>query len=350
MARSRFILVIVALTALGVIAGCSRGKPRLQPYKETRQLMGIEVAVSVYPPEGVSGRDAADKAFAAIERVDREMSDYRTDSEVSKISANAGGAPVPVSAEVRNVIVRAAYFSRLSGGAFDVTIRPLVKLWQTAGVDNKLPSEEAIAKAKALVDWRQISVLNWTETEPSDSIKLGKAGMELELGGIGKGFAADAAIAALREAGVKSALVAAAGDMYALGSHPDGSPWLVGIQSPDSEGESLPQTLSLTDMAVSTSGDYRRYVEIEGRRYSHIIDPHTGRPVARMASVTVVAPNATDADALATALSVLGPDKGMELVRELRNVQAMMIVRQDSGPPSVVMSDGFKAFITPESK
>jgi len=363
----------MALAAFVWLAGCSREEPSniqppptprvLQPagrtpqvsasprtpgklYKETEILMGTTVMVSLYPPQGRSGRELAARAFDAMNEIDRLMSDYRPDSEVSLINRQAGGDYVPVSAKVHDMILRAGYFSRLSGGAFDPTIRPLLRLWQAAGKAKQLPDPGALEQARSLVNWLLISPMAWTDREPAFAVRLGRKGMELDLGGIAKGYAVDRAIAALKEQGVRRALVDAGGDLFALGAHPDGRPWVIGIQSPNNEGALLEKRLRVTDAGVATSGDYRRFVEIEGRRYSHIIDPRTGQPVEHMASVTVIAPNATDADALATTLSVLGPKAGMALARRLPHVEAMMLVREPTGQIGTVQSGGFLAFVS----
>lgn len=348
MPRRKYVFAL--LTMLTAMAGCARREAAEQPYRETRHVMGTLVAVSIFPPSGKEARELVSAAFAAMERVDRLMSDYRADSELSRVNAAAGGEAVPISKELRDVLVRAAFFSRLTEGAFDPTIRPLVKLWQQCGIENRLPTENELDAANALVDWKAVSVLNWTDVEPAHTARLARPGMQLDLGGIAKGYAVDHAIATLRALGVSSALVDAGGDLYALGSHPDGSPWKVGIQDPNREGRILSQTLLLKDRAVATSGDYRRFAEIQGKRYSHIIDPRTGRPAEHMASVTVVAANATDADALSTAFTVLGPEKSLELAKELPGMEVMMLVRQDDGKPRVVMSDGFSVFLSDQKK
>jgi thiamine biosynthesis lipoprotein len=302
--------------------------------------MGTYITVTVYPPKGVGGRDAAERAFDAIAEVDRLMSDYKADSELSEVNRSAGRRAVPVSQQTYECIRRALEIAEASGGAFDPTVRPLVQMWKEAGKKGKLPDPDAVARTHALVNWRHVQLVPPSNDKPP-RVMLTEPGMELDLGGIAKGYSTSRAAAALKEIGVRSALVAAAGDIYALGTHPDGKPWVVAIQDPSDESRWLPDSLLLTDRAVSTSGDYRRFVEIEGHRYSHIIDPHTGEPVEHIASVTVVASDPTDADALATTLSVLGPDKGMAFVKRFADVEAMMVVRDPAGRARVVKSDGF---------
>jgi len=337
------LLVFFALL-LSQLSGCAR-KPQCpdkqMPYKQTFQAMGTFIVITVYAPPGIAAEKAAQAAFQEIVNVDQLMSGYNPRSELSRINQCAGKSGVAVSPQLSEVLGRAEYFSRLSDGAFDPTIRPLVNLWRSAGRSGNTPDADDLADAQSLVNWQLIQTKT-TGNGQGGTVSLLQPRMQLDLGGIAKGYAVDRAIEKLKQLGVTNAIVDAGGDLFALGSHPNGRPWVVGVQDPTREGPVLPDLLHLADMAAATSGDYRRYFEIDGKQFSHIIDPRTGKPVEHIASVTVVAPSATDADALATTLTVLGPEDGMALINSIPVTEAMMIVRQPNGNLVTHRSDGFE--------
>lgn len=324
---------IILLFLAAVAAGCD-GPPRL--YERERPALGpVVVSMQVIATSRTRANRAADDAFAAISQVNNLLSSYLAQSEISRLN-QAGGQECHVSSQTVALLRRALEISQLTGGAFDVTAGPLIRLWKRTIETRTLPGEQELAAARRLVGYRLLVLgLN--------SARLTTAGMNVDLGAIAKGHAVDRAIEALRAAGIQNALVDAGGDGYALGVRLDGTPWRVGIQHPRAPtDERLPQVLLLSNMAYATSGDYSQYVEIDGVRYAHIVDPRTGQPARAAASVTVVAPDCTTADALATALSVLGPTEGLRLVETLDGVDCMIVT---SGAEGLVahMSAGFRA-------
>jgi thiamine biosynthesis lipoprotein len=255
------------------------------------------------------------------------MSDYAPASELNGVCRQAGGAPVAVSEDLFRVLARAQELAAATSGAFDVTCGPVVRLWRRARRTGELPDRARIAEALELVGRDKLRL-----DRKARSVALAKAGMQLDLGGIAKGYAADEALAMLGRFGVRSALVAAGGDIAAGDPPPGERGWRISIAPlearPSASGavESVPSPqLLLRNAAVSTSGDAEQFVEIGGVRYSHVVDPRTGVGVRGQSAVTVVAPDATTSDSLATAISVLGFDEGLRLADATRGVAAMVV-------------------------
>lgn len=282
--------------------------------------MATELTVSVYRPRAEAGLVPDDLAAAhdEVTAVDRMMSLYRADSELVALNAKAGGGPVAVSAPLFEVLLAAEHYARLSSGAFDVTVQPLVELWGFYRVERAaIPPPARILKAKEQVGFARVALDTKARTATL------AAGTRIDLGAIAKGYAVDAALDALRARGVRAALVNLGGNIGVLGRRPDGKPWAVGIQHP--RANRLIGRLLFWDGAVATSGDYDRYFEAAGKRYSHVLDPRSGWPADGVYSLTVAAPNATAADALSTAGFVLGEGHGMALLDGCEGVAAVMV-------------------------
>jgi thiamine biosynthesis lipoprotein len=295
--------------------GCREGEVVL---KRTQILMGTVVEIKVWGEDEENVKSALDAAFNEIERIDNLMSIYKRESEISLL--NRLGSLVP-SEDVMEVIRRSVKFSRLSRGAFDVTCKPLLSLWSRAKERGELPTQEELKQALSLVGWENLEI-------DGESVRFKLKGMQIDLGGVAKGFAVDRAVAVLLKHGVKRAIVNAGGDMYLLGKAPRrGGLWQIGVRNPRVEGELL-YVLNIQGGAVATSGSYERYFTIDGKKYSHIIDPKTGWPVGdEVLSVTIVAPDCTTADAVATACFVLGGREGMELIERIDKVEGMIVCR-----------------------
>ena len=281
-----------------------------------RVIMGSPVRIVFYAKDTASAEAAAEASFAVIAEVDAAMSDYKSDSELSRLNAAAGGEPRPVSPPLFDVLEIARRISESSEGAFDVTVGPVVLLWRRARTNGTPPDPAALKSAAALVGYRGLTLDRGNRTA-----RLERPGMKIDLGGIAKGYAADRALAALRARGFSRAFVACAGDI-ALGDPPPGKPgWRVSIAGDRTK------VVVAARCGVSTSGDAEQYLEVDGRRYSHIINPRTGAGTEHIALATVVAPDDTTADALATALVVMGPESGIELVRSMTGVEARLVWR-----------------------
>jgi thiamine biosynthesis lipoprotein len=269
--------------------------------------MGTRFRIVLYAADEASARHAARAAFARVAALDDCMSDYKAESELMRLCAKAGGDPVVVSPELFTVLAKAQEVAEKSAGAFDVTVGPIVRLWRLARRTQRLPDADKLAKARTLVGYRNMR-LDVTR----GTVQLLKPGMQLDLGGIAKGYAADEELAVLKKHGITAALVAAGGDIAVSGSPPDKEGWDIAI-APLEPAEPAPHLL-LHDAAVSTSGDAEQYVEIDGVRYSHIVDPRTGIGLTGRSEVTVVARHGIDSDSLTKVAAVLGPDKGLPII------------------------------------
>lgn len=304
-------------------------EPALTRHTFTEPHMGTRFQIIVYAPNADAARKASSDAFARIAALNRTMSDYDKDSELRRLCDKAGGPPVAVSAELFFVLSRAQEVSRQSGGAFDVSVGPLVKLWRTARKQHKLPDADKLAAARALVDWRNIRL-----DADKRTVQLLKPGMLLDLGGIAKGYAADEALAVLKKHGLERALVAAGGDIAVAAPPPHADGWKIAIAT--LPGEKDPGRLILHHAAVSTSGDAEQFVEIAGRRYSHIVDPRTGLGLEGRMSATVVARKGIDADSLTKVVAVLGAEKGIKIVEACEGASARLVRKKGEALETIV--------------
>jgi thiamine biosynthesis lipoprotein len=289
--------------------------------------------VGVWPMRGRGRieRDGEDVALAlleardALDRVNEVMNAYRTGSDLSRLNAAAASRPVKVDADLLDVLATARQLTSLTDGAFDPTGRPVFELWKSAGANDRVPTDEEIATARALSGWDKLA---WNQADRT--VVKSAAGVAVDLGAIAKGHAVDRAIDRLKRLGLSGGLVEVGGEVRVFGLSPNAGQWLVGIQHPfrlsDDRGKpNLWGKLAVSEGAVATSGNYRRSSTIQGRRHSHIIDPRTGRPADRVASVTVIAEDCTTADAWATALSVLAPE-ALAKIETVDGIEAMMIL------------------------
>jgi thiamine biosynthesis lipoprotein len=308
----RRLFLVLALLPLG------GAEPALSRYSFTQPHMGTRFQIIVYAPSEDTADRAAKDAFARIAALNAIMSDYDETSELMRLCARAGGPPVPVSPELFFVLSRAQEVSRQSAGAFDVTVGPVVKLWRTARKRKKLLDAEKLAEARALVGWQNVRL-----DEKKRTVQLLKPGMQLDLGGIAKGYAADEALAVLKKHGIDRALVAAGGDIAVSGPPPGADGWKIAIAR--LPGETDAGRLVLHHSAVSTSGDAEQFVEIDGKRYSHIVDPRTGIGLVGRMSVTVVAHKGIESDSLTKVAAVLGPEKGMPIIESTEGASARMV-------------------------
>jgi thiamine biosynthesis lipoprotein len=310
--------ITAALSLLLVSLLLFRCDPAPREVNETRLYMGTMVEITVLGRDQAKLTAAKDAAFDEIGRIERLMSSYRGDSDVTRIDNSAGGPPVVVDPEVYEVIARSVEISRLTGGAFDVTMGAMWGIWKIDPDHPKIGDPAEIAARLPLVSWKNIVL------DPErHAVGLKKPGMKIDLGGIAKGYAVDRAIEVMEERGITMALVDAGGDLRALGSH-GGRPWMIGIQDPRKK-DAIIGTMPVSDMSVATSGDYEKFIEVNGKRYCHIFDPRTGYPASGARSVTIITREAWRADALATSVFVLGPDQGMDLIEKTPAVSGIII-------------------------
>jgi thiamine biosynthesis lipoprotein len=293
--------------------------------RRTSFALGSAVAISVWHRDAASGEAALDAAFAELEQVENIMSLYRPDSQISRLNRNASlQQPHPY---LVTVLEFAAHIAEQTSGAFDVTVQPLWNLYQGAKQQGRLPEQPQVLEACSRVDWRRV------QTSP-DRVTLSGEGTAITLNGIAQGFAADMAMAALRRAGVSHALIDT-GEMGALSGKPDGSAWRVGIQHPRQPGAFV-SLANLQDRCLATSGDYETWFSADFVN-NHLFDPRTGHSPMELSSVSIAAPTGMTADALSTAVFVLGVERGMKLVRSIPGTDALFVTKDGS----MTMTEGF---------
>lgn len=284
--------------------------------------MGVSFRLAFYAPSESLAEQAADAAFERVAELDGILSDYDPGSELMRLCAEPERR-VKVSRDLATVLGRSLELSRQSGGAFDVSVGPYVALWREARRSGRMPRARALRAAARLVGPRLV------ELDPvARTVRLQRPGMRLDLGGIAKGYAVDQAMALLRKRGITRALVDGGGDILAGDPPPGREGWVIAIQALRPGGEPGPRVV-LARRAIATSGDLEQAVVIDGRRYSHIVDPRTGLALTGPSSVTVLAPDCMTADALATAVSVLGPVAGLRLVEEVQGAEALYVRIRD---------------------
>ncbi|MCK4802072.1 FAD:protein FMN transferase [bacterium] len=306
------------------ISGCGK-----KEYSKVEFLMDTVVEIKVYYKRKAEAEKAINSSMEEMKRVEQKMSCFFSGSEVSRINKDAfleekkGSLSVegwiPVSDELFSLLGESVLLSKLTKGCFDITIYPLWKIWKFEGENIEVPGKGKIERVLELVTYKNMILQN-------GKISFAKKGMGIDLGGIAKGYAVDAAIKVLKDKNIKSAMVNAGGDMYVLGKK-EGKPWRIGIRHPRREGEIL-GTVEVENRAIVTSGDYERFFFSGGKKYHHIINPKTGYPADECQSVTIVAKEATFADGLATGIFVLGPKEGMALIENLEGVEGVIVNKE----------------------
>ena len=311
----------------------------LERYSFAEPHLGTIIEITLYAPDENGANQGARAAFQRVKELDQVFSDYKPDSEVMRLCEHAGQEePVKVSPELFELLKRSLKVSSQTDGAFDVTIGPLVQLWRQSRKRKTLPTPDEIQAAKELVGWKLVIL-----DDDRLTVKLTRPGMRLDFGGIAKGFIAQEISRVLRERGFDQSLVAVAGDIVAGNPPPGSTGWKVGVAPLDRPNDAVSRLLSLRNCAVSTSGDAFQFVEIAGVRYAHIVDPQTGLGLTYRSSVTVVSSEGATADALATAICLLGPERGLPLIDLYDQSAALIVLATDDGP-RVVESKSFPTF------
>jgi thiamine biosynthesis lipoprotein len=289
-------------------------------FQRSAHIMGTSIQLTLWTDDEARAASAARVAFREFERVDLLMSHWRPDSAVGRINAAAGRQPVRVPLEVLTVIERALEVARATDGAFDITVGAFRGLWKfDQDLDGSIPPAAEIERRRQLVNYRDVLVERRRRT-----VKLRRAGMQITLGGIAKGYAVDRAVTLLHRRGMNDFILQAGGDMYVSGRRGD-RPWRVGIRDPRGAREATFAVAEVSDRTFSTSGDYERSFVKDGVRYHHILDPGTGQPARRCRSVTVMARDAFTADAWDTALFILGVERGMKLAESMPDFAAVFV-------------------------
>jgi len=302
------------------VVGCTAIHPSAQSgsFQRTQLHMGTLVTVTALAPEAHIAQRAVQAGFSEIKQLEQLLSTWRSDSELFHVNEAAGQQPVQVSRETMDLVVRALDMARVTDGGFNIMLGPAIEAWSVTE-RQRIPSLEELHRLKSLVDWSAILI-----NREAGTIYLPHKGMRIDVGGIGKGYAADRAVEAMKRAGAEGGIVALSGDIKAFGIFEGRVGFPVGIRHPREEGM-LIGIIDLQDEAISTAGDYERFFERDGVRYHHILDPTTLEPARRCQSVTVVAKEGIVADGLDTGIFVLGPKLGMALVERLPDVEAIII-------------------------
>lgn len=309
----------IALLAALLATSCAFGEEGLQRFAFEKAEMGLPFRITLYAPDEKTAKAAADAAFERIAQLNSVLSDYDPDSEISRLS-RTHDREVPVTTDLWNVLERAQAISERSDGAFDVTVGPLVNIWRRARRKKELPSKELIEEMRARVGWKSLELKPETR-----SAKLLKPDMRLDCGSIGKAYAVDAALKVLRDRGITRALVGGSGDMAASDPPPGQEGWKIEAAPLDAPGAPKGEVVLLNNSAIATSGDLFQHVEIDGVRYSHIVNPHTGLGLTDHSLVTILAPDCATANSLSTTVSVLGPERGMKLIEDTPGVAGRIL-------------------------
>lgn len=279
-------------------------------------IMGTRISAELWADAGVDGEAAIDAVMEEMRRIDRAMSTYKPDSEVSQVNAKAAQSPVRISDELFALLQQAVRFSEITDGAFDITYASVGFMYDFRR--RQLPTEAQIKQALPAINYRHLLL-----DAKARTVKFTQAGVRIDLGGIAKGHAVDRCIELLQKRGITRALVSAGGDSRIIGDR-FGEPWVIGLRHPDRKDEVF-QRIPLTDAAMSTSGDYERYFDKDGVRYHHIIDPHSGHSASLVRSATIIGPNATTTDGLSKTAFVLGPKKALEIYNRLPGIDAILV-------------------------
>jgi len=329
---------------LCLFCGCSQPNHLKEgKYRETRFLLGTSVDIDVcrdpYPQEKIIS--AFEEVWSRLEEISRRMNAYDEKSDVARIN-HSSGEPVETPNDIFQLIKKSQDYSHLTDGAFDITVGPLIELWRESTEKNIFPSSEEIAEVRKKIGFEKIQLLSENfiqKTHPSTRI---------DLGGIAKGYGVDEAARILRKHGIRHFYINAGGDIYVGGRNCEKKSWRIGVRDPQKKAD-LIGIVNVSDQAVTTSGDYEQFFEIKGKRWSHIIDPRSGSPQKGIISATVIAPTATAADALSTALCVLDPQKGIRLIDGLgESYAAYLVVSQNPDKLESYASRNFKQFQSQE--
>jgi FAD:protein FMN transferase len=284
--------------------------------KREEAIMGTRIYVELWLDDSVKAQAATDAVIAEMRHVDALMSHYKAESQLSKINAHAAQYPVAVDQELYDLIKKSLEFSRLTDGAFDITYASVGYLYNYK--THVKPTEAAIRNALPNINWRQLIL-----DDKRHSVKFARRGMRIDLGGIAKGYAVDRGIDIVKSFGVQHALVTAGGDSRIIGDR-FGRPWIVGIRDPD-DARKVVTRIPLIDTAMSTSGDYERFFDLDGVRYHHIIDPHSGHSASKVRSATILGPTAIQTDGLSKTAFVLGPERALAILNRIPDIDAILV-------------------------
>ncbi|MDD4657546.1 MAG: FAD:protein FMN transferase [Eubacteriales bacterium] len=314
--KTRICLILLIFGV--VLCGCTACKEPLQAYEKTFFVMDTVVSVQIYTGSASKAELVFDQVLARMEALEGILSAHLPDSDVAKLSRAAGIEAVAVNSATLAVIAESLDFGERTGGAFDITLAPVLRLYNFSPGKEQKPTQDQLGSAMPLVGWQKV------ELDPeAHKVYLTEKGMQIDLGGVAKGYIIDRCLDVLRENGIDFGLTNAGGDIGLLAEKPDGSPWRVGIKNPENPGTNF-AIIEISQGAIATSGDYERFFIEGGKRYHHIIDPRTGMPGDKVRSATILAGSAQLADLLSTAVFVMGPEQGLAFIEELPDVEGVI--------------------------
>ncbi|MEA4961533.1 FAD:protein FMN transferase [Lutispora sp.] len=329
-------IILIFSLAASLLVGCSPKEQSKAPLTKTNYLLGTLIEITLYDHQDEKTIDAA---FGRIREIEAKMTiNSENPSQITKLNDASGSHEVELSEDTFYVLEKGKYYSEISGGKFDVTIGPIVKLWNIGTKYAAVPEPQILSDSLKLVDYNKLAL-----NKDKLTAKLEAKDMKVDLGAIAKGYAADEAASILRDHGVKHAIINLGGNILTLGSNVSGNPWKIGIQDPYHPRNDYIGIVNVTDKTVVTSGIYERYFEQDGKRYHHILEPKTGYPADNgLAGVSIIADKSIDGDGLSTSVFILGLEKGMELIESLDNAEALFITTDKK----IYMTKGFKAVFT----
>lgn len=319
------------------IYGLPQSRSDFVRYEDSRVSMACTYSIVVYGSDESQLRQIVNDAFDEVDRIDRLMSHYKKDSPLSQINREAAHHPVRTDSELYSFLLECVRYSRASQGAFDITVGPLMKAWGFFRGEGKMPSDVELKKIRQTIGYQHL-IFNTQEK----TIAFDRAGVELDLGGIAKGYAVDQVVTLLKSCGIASALISAGGStLYALGSPPDRDCWEVEIQDP-TNARKMARRVQLKDQSLSVSGSAEKFFEFNGQRYSHIMDPRTGRPVQGVLSVAVITETGTAGDALDNVFYVQGVARSRKYLQQLSDTEVFLFLPDKAAPWKLVHLKKYK--------
>lgn len=316
---------------LSILTGCSKDNKVSEPISKTELMMGTVISVSLYDS---SDEKILDKVFDKVKELEDNLSINENGTLVDKINESAGVQPVKVDDDTYKVIKQGIEYSKISNGFFDITIGPLVKLWSIGLPEAKVPTQDEINSKLPLIDFSDVDL-----NDDDKTVFLKRKDMMLDLGGVAKGFTADVISDILTNEGVKSAIIDLGGNIFAHGEKVNGDNWKIGIQNPFSDRGAIVGTITVKNKSIVTSGIYERYIEKDGIKYHHILNPKTGYPYDNeVAGLTIISDTSTDGDGFSTSVFSMGVEKGLEFVHNLEGIDAIFVTKDNK----VYITDGIR--------
>ena len=338
--KIKFILAVLTATFIFYLITTRLQSQRLVSVESPNRIVMNTVAkIIAIAPDEKTAQSSINSAFEKIYRLEKLMNRFDPNSQLSHVNELAAKEPVKVDKELFEILQQSVHYSKETGGAFDITVGPLVDLWRKCAEANSMPTDKQLSQVKKIIGYDKL-LLDVNDC----SVKFAVKGMRLDLGAIAKGFAADKAEQEMKKCGATGGLIDLGGQIGCFGTTEKGDKWIIGIRNPaKNENNQIILKLSFSDMAAATSGNYERFYKIGEHHFSHIFNPETEKSADQISSDTIICPSGTQADALATAISVMGGAKGLEFIEKTDNTEAIIIPADKNSPP--IKSGGAEKFI-----